>query len=391
MSAFLDRISGLFDKGLILAALFPLLIFASLVVALAAVILGGSAILRWFETVSASDTLALTTAFTVVLFLVSFFLRSLRRPILNGWSGAVTPPWFLDLERRRRGRLDATIADSRIWQGAQQIINDMRPVDLRQGIPNARADVLREHIERLHYPLQPITERELRQRYDRVCGALAAAYRHYTGSSLTRLRLRLIAFVRPRETEERLHLQTLVAQRALAFGPPGILKATRLGNVLAALDNYPYERYLMEGGVFWPHLEHRMKDNLFDDVQNQRILLDFLLALATLLALLPLLLAFLGPWLWLSWVWLAFISVAAVLSYLTYRLAIPAANSLSGALRAGCDLYRHDLLVALGVEAPETLIEERESWRKVSQLVVYGAPDNMDLRFRRPTPPETDW
>src|ERR1700761_8600350 len=132
MTAFLDRIGGLFDRGLLLGALFPLLMFFSLLVGVAAMILDAGPLLHWFESLSASDTLALTTALTVVLFLLAFALRSLRLPILNAWSGAIAAPWCLGLERSRRDAMDGAINAPRIWGDAQEQITRM-PNEKRPG------------------------------------------------------------------------------------------------------------------------------------------------------------------------------------------------------------------------------------------------------------------
>ena len=79
-----------------------------------------------------------------------------------------------------------------------------------------------------------------------------------------------------------------------------------------------------------------------------------------------------GPWIWLSYIWLILCIAAAVLSWLCYRLALPAAMGLNRAMRAGCDLYRRELLASLGVDLPDTLDSERSEWTKLSQLSVYG-------------------
>src|SRR5579872_462207 len=387
MTAFLDRISGLFDKGLILAALFPLLIFACAVLAIAMPMLGAAELLDWFETLAISYSLSLGAALTIALLSASFVLRSMRRPLLAAWTGGLTPPWFLTCERNRRDHMDTRIASLGIWRDAERQVVRMpeEPRGIHQ-IPDANRAALETAVANLLLDAATLTETQLRTRFDAVCADLEALYLRYHDNSLRPIRQRLVNLARPREVAERITRQTLQAEQSLAFGPRPTIKPTRLGNYLDALDNYSYERYRIEGGVFWPHLEHMMKDDLRDDIENQRILLDFLLALASLFGILALLALFVGPWLWFSWLWLVVIAVSCAASYLAYRLASPAACALGSALRAGCDLYRQDLLLALGLEMPATLVEERELWQQVSQLVIYGAPQGMDMRFRRREP-----
>jgi hypothetical protein len=83
MEGFLDKVSGLLDKGLLLAALFPLLITGFIVVLGGATVLGWRATLFWLESLSTATTATATTFLAIVLLLGSFVLRSLRRPILS--------------------------------------------------------------------------------------------------------------------------------------------------------------------------------------------------------------------------------------------------------------------------------------------------------------------
>jgi len=44
--------------------------------------------------------------------------------------------------------------------------------------------------------------------------------------------------------------------------------ATRLGNLLAAADAYPFRRYRLAGSAFGPHLKQMMKGLVLEDVMN---------------------------------------------------------------------------------------------------------------------------
>jgi hypothetical protein len=86
-----------------------------------------------------------------------------------------------------------------------------------------------------------------------------------------------------------------------------------------------------------------MQGDLLEDVRNQRILLDFILSLATLSACVAFIGAVAAPWIWLGPT-IALAVASGGIACLIYRLALPAAVALSRALRAGRDLYRRDLL-----------------------------------------------
>jgi hypothetical protein len=382
ISGFLDRISGLFDKGLILGALFPLLIVGFILAAYAATILGWRASLSWLEDLSASGTVALSMLLTIVLFLVAFMLRSLRTPILAVWSGGVgAPQWLIERQSNRRNKMEQRINSPRIWEGAKEKKFQSEPRN--HLIPTDRRDELLSRVNHL-YTLDTKPEQG-KLLYESICKNLSAAYQQYDYKRLMNVFQRLREFVIPRDNEETVRRYDLRARLVLEFGPPGIIKATRLGNILVALDSYPYDRYRMEGGTFWPHLEQRMQGDLLDEVRNQRILLDFLLALASLLAFVAVLAGVSGPWVSLGLTWV-FGFIAGVFSFATYQLSLPVAVALSRALRAGCDLFRRDLLSALGRDPPDTLEEEQAAWQKLSQLVIYGEP--IDLSFRSPPPRE---
>jgi hypothetical protein len=102
IGSFLDRISGLFDKGLILGALFPLLVFGLILGVCAASMVGWRASLFWLEDLSSSAALSWSILLTVVLLVSAFLLRSLRTWILAVWSGAGAPPWLVKCQANRR-------------------------------------------------------------------------------------------------------------------------------------------------------------------------------------------------------------------------------------------------------------------------------------------------
>ncbi len=410
MGAFLERIGGLFDKGLVLAAVFPLLIFLLLLGAIATGILGVVPMLDWFETLSAQQTLALGTILTGGVLSAAFILRSMRRPLLDAWSGGAAAPWLIAFERKRRDTLDPDRAATGTWTNAEDAVVTISDEPARRGfafilslvrterrptpVPPAERAALRAAVDRLAADAATQSPADTKREFDRICSDLRSAFERTKDTSLEDLAVDLAVFARNAERGENLELQTLAADYAFKFASPPILRATRLGNCLAALDHYAYKRYRMEGWVFWPHLEHVMKSDLQEDIQNQRNILDFLLALASLLMLLAMLAVFIGPWLFKDWSWLLpvgfIVAAAGGMALALYRLSITAANALGSALRAGCDLYRHELLAALGLKKPATLAEEWDLWRQASQAIVYGAPDNMIMNFRWQDKPVED-
>jgi len=461
VNAFLDRISGVFDKGLLLAGLFPLLITISLWTVLVATIFGWHASFFWLGSLSASTTATLTTALSVLLLVLSFLLRNLRRPLLSLWSGAGAPEWLVQQQLRRRAKLQGEITALGNWRDATDLIEAIvvqpRPgnvipperltalntainqvvnfqsewrtifnqtaeqlkdaaanfdrallIPLQERLKNfarsrkdwkgatvlIKAIVVKprpgtvippERLTALDTAINRVVNFEWRTIFNQTAAQLRDAAENFDGALLIPLRQRLQNFAMLREHRETIPRQTLENRLALEYGPSEITEATRLGNTLLALDNYPYKRYWMEGSVFWPHIEQMMSGGLLDDIQNQRILLDFVLALASALLLSAVVALLIGPWIWLHPVWIFVSAVEVGLSYLVYCVfSLFAAEALSRALRAGCDLYRQDLLLALGVKVPQNLDRERMRWRQLSQLVIYGETGGLRFRDRPP-------
>jgi hypothetical protein len=68
-----------------------------------------------------------------------------------------------------------------------------------------------------------------------------------------------------------------------------------------------------------------------------------------------------------------------------YASATAAAGTFAELVCAAFDLFRRDLLVAMGIKPPESLREERQLWLKLSQLILYGqVPDDLALMPARP-------
>ena len=213
---------------------------------------------------------------------------------------------------------------------------------------------------------------------DRISASLApivAAYTQYSGESL-----RLI-FRRVKTTLEEWHSRTLSQIQRDAFeldrkfGGVATVRATRLGNVIDAYNQYCDKRYNIYPEIFWPRLRGaiREQDKYLELIDDPAILLDFSLAMASLSALYGLLALFLGPWLWnhpLQWVILA--AAGFVVAWFFYTVAVSAAMQSGEFIRATFDLFRLQLMGSLRRPWPPNLQAERAQWAEVSSLAAYG-------------------
>jgi hypothetical protein len=132
---------------------------------------------------------------------------------------------------------------------------------------------------------------------------------------------------------------------ALVGGNP--LQPTRLGNLLEAHQAYPYQRYEIEGSVFWPRLAFVVPPDTMARLEDRRSFLDFWLAIASL-------------------------SVVG-------GVAALAADGLGDQLAAACDMLRFDVAAGLRMPTAPTLIAEKQNWALRSQHALYGTTDDFEI------------
>lgn len=165
-------------------------------------------------------------------------------------------------------------------------------------------------------------------------------------------------------------------------------RATRFGNLRAALENYTFKVYGVGFDYLWPRVQMVIeKDDanaaVLGDARTQ---LDYTLV-AMLLALLTC--AF---WL-VTLVWsddqvgrFLVVGVASWLVFhLFYRIALEAQRALTEITKAIVDKYRFDLFTALASPLPADNDAERAQWRKLADVAAGGRP-NPPLGFKTKTP-----
>jgi hypothetical protein len=154
---------------------------------------------------------------------------------------------------------------------------------------------------------------------------------------------------------------------------------TRLGNALLAAENYSRERYGLDSVLFWPRQYLLLPDAVRTVVDDGRRAIDQFVVVATLSAATALVAGGMGvTGLLGSTVWIPSALGAAGLTFLTYRSAVSAAIAFGDLVRSAYDLYRRDLLSALGIAAAETPEEERRLWIAIGQYLFRGATDTGD-------------
>ena len=151
---------------------------------------------------------------------------------------------------------------------------------------------------------------------------------------------------------------------------------TALGNVQSATVSYIYNHYGIEMAALWPHMESVVETTdaaLSKRIDNEKAALDFLLNMAflSIIFTIELIVQSFVLFTSLSILW---IIVPIVLATITYQGAVLKARTWGDVVQVAFDMHRDDLRQKLGVRPFTSLEDEREGWRKVSHLLLWGEP-----------------
>lgn len=151
------------------------------------------------------------------------------------------------------------------------------------------------------------------------------------------------------------------------------VKPTSLGNIFASAEEYPYERYGMDGVLYWPRLRLLVDEEYSTMLVNTKMILDLLLHLS-LLALIfgvesSITILYGGN---LDRTWLLIALGALCISYLFYRGAVQTAQSLCTIVELCYDFFRDRVLEKFGLSRPDTMDAEQALWLQLGQFLRRG-------------------
>ena len=150
---------------------------------------------------------------------------------------------------------------------------------------------------------------------------------------------------------------------------------TSLGNAFAIIEDYPYERYGMDGVLFWPRIRPLISENYQAILDTQKISLDMLLNLSLASAVLGLesiILALTQPS-GGALIWIV-ATAGLLLSWLFYRSGVAAARSMVPIITKCFDIYRGQLLQEYGLELPDNIEDEYRLWLRLAAFIRRGEP-----------------
>jgi hypothetical protein len=227
-------------------------------------------------------------------------------------------------------------------------------------------------------PVQTSLVRVLEGEFPRWLGASKRRRRHVTlrrklADRVDATIAEAVAATTPEE-RERLVIEAGRASAGLRTRYPDELavRATRLGNVLAATNDNAGREYGLDPIVVWPRLYPLLGDQVRGVVDDQRDALDGAARLCVAGALTTVaaagLLACRSGW----WTLLALVPLAV--SAFSYAGAVRAAAAYGVGVRAGLELHRFDLRTALHLPLPADPAAEVAANEELCELLRQGVP-----------------
>ncbi len=151
---------------------------------------------------------------------------------------------------------------------------------------------------------------------------------------------------------------------------------TRLGNVLAVAEEYPFDRYGIDAVVFWPRLRAELAPEQLEPLDTSFTVLNGLLNISLLAALFVIesLAVFIVGLLSRPAQWGLAIGSAlgAVIAVGAYRGAVSSAQAVGDLLKTAFDYDRGRVLHRFNLRMPDDIEEERVLWLSLAAFVRRG-------------------
>jgi hypothetical protein len=159
------------------------------------------------------------------------------------------------------------------------------------------------------------------------------------------------------------------------FPPEDRLLPTNIGNVIAAFEEYPNDRYGMDAIALWSRLVPVLeKQEFLDHVTQEKAIFDFLLNMCVVIAVLGVELTYRASFLGNVILALGTLLVVSITCTVLWEGMYIAARQWGTVVRVAFDLYRHDLAEHLVLRPVTTFGEEYEQWQAISRFYLYGDP-----------------
>lgn len=154
-----------------------------------------------------------------------------------------------------------------------------------------------------------------------------------------------------------------------------LLRPTRLGNILTAAEEYPYQLYNLNGTLWWPRIAATLPEAFRTQIEGALTPLITLINLCTIFSVVGILG---GIYLLVAdprpWVFAVPILIGSALAWACYRAAVSQALSYGNLFRVAFDYYRHEILKEMQITIPENLAHEKILWEALNRWLFYFTP-----------------
>ena len=150
------------------------------------------------------------------------------------------------------------------------------------------------------------------------------------------------------------------------------VKPTALGNAFALIEEYPYERYGMDGTLYWPRLRPLVAEQHAAALVNGKLTLDLLLNLSLLAGVFGIEAIVVGLVGSVDWGVIAAGGGALVLAWVCYRGGVSTVRSLGDTIALCFDFFRGALADPYGLDRPADLEAEQAMWLRLGQFLRRG-------------------
>jgi hypothetical protein len=181
----------------------------------------------------------------------------------------------------------------------------------------------------------------------------------------------------PRSFQKRNHIEAELSRLEVKyeFEYPATLEKvlpTRLGNTIAAFEDYPGKRYGMDAIALWPRLVPLLKEKgHLSAVAQEKAIFDFMLYTCIVVIGVGIELFCVNLFFGEVWPALVIIVIFGLIAIIMYEGLIRSAKQWGQAVRISFDLYRHDLHERLGLFDVDSFPDEYDQWASISRFFLF--------------------
>lgn len=395
ISDFFGHITGFLEKDFLFGSFLPAVVFNTVLALTLVGVLGTGPAAAWVDSWTPLQTAATAGVAGLALLAFAYVLAALRTLFMRLWSGETSLGVFQGflligrfIQRNRYLRLEkATLRPVHWPETKERFINDVKSVWNNEKSKPSKGKLaeLEKLVDRLGQIARAGGDDQgvwTLKGGGRTLKEIVGAFDGFDGNELTGIYSEVKKILEARSERNESVRRKLLVTLDRSFGALESIRPTDLGNVVESFHYHSTKRYNLEGRLFFPHLQNVMSEASLKTLSEQRMLLDFSLAMATLSFFYAVLALIAGPWLWhFPLLWGGLAAAGAVTSLLFYRVGVIAAKNLGELVRAAYDLGRRDLMKALGRPQATSLAMERGQWEELSQLTAYGVSFDFKLRI----------